>query len=280
MIVEGTIGDAYGAGFEFASKEVISQKNNLDRYIQHPLFLSIFKKYTDDTQMSLAIAELLISDSEWTPINIADKFVEVFKRDPREGYAKRFYKLLMEVKNGKELIKIINPESTRNGAAMRAYPLGVISDIDEIKEKAAVQASITHNTKEGILSAQAIALMAHFTFHQKGSLKELPHFLAEEQKTNWSTNWNEEVKVDGIQSVNAVLTMLYNHTGSMSNMLIESVNLSGDVDTVASLTLAIASNTLEVKNDLPRWLYNDIENDTYGINYIRNMDRQLKIQSK
>lgn len=93
-------------------------------------------------------------------------------------------------------------------------------------EKAALQASITHNTKEGIASSLAIALMTFYTFHAKGLLKELPDFLADYQKINWSYQWNQEVKVDGIQSVNAVLTMLYNNSGSMSKMLVDSVNLS------------------------------------------------------
>ncbi|HRF41815.1 MAG TPA: ADP-ribosylglycohydrolase family protein [Saprospiraceae bacterium] len=88
MIIEGAIGDAYGAGFEFADMEFIKNKNQLTHYQQHPLFESIYKKYTDDTQMALAIAELLIEKTAWTPVAIADKFVEVFKRDPRQGYAK------------------------------------------------------------------------------------------------------------------------------------------------------------------------------------------------
>lgn len=105
MILQGAIGDAYGAGFEFASKNIITIYNNLTGYTPHPEFPSIHKKYTDDTQMALAIAELIIDKIEWTPVNIANKFVDVFKRDPRQGYAKRFFKLLSEVNNGLDLIK-------------------------------------------------------------------------------------------------------------------------------------------------------------------------------
>jgi len=85
MLLQGAIGDAYGAGFEFAPMEKISQDNTISRYEPHPLFPEIHGKYTDDTQMSLAIAELLISGAAWTPENIAQKFVECFKRDPRRG---------------------------------------------------------------------------------------------------------------------------------------------------------------------------------------------------
>ena len=53
---------------------------------KHPL---LYKKYSDDTQMSLAIAELVIEEKDWTSQLIADKFVAVFKRDERFGYSSR-----------------------------------------------------------------------------------------------------------------------------------------------------------------------------------------------
>jgi ADP-ribosyl-[dinitrogen reductase] hydrolase len=276
MVFEGALGDAYGAGFEFAAREVIDQQNHVSHYIPHPRFQTIYKKYTDDTQMALAIAELIIDHAEWTPLNIADKFVEVFKRDPREGYATRFYTLLTQVSSGTELLELINPDSVRNGAAMRAYPLGVIPDIEEIKEKAAIQASITHNTQAGTSSAQAIALMSFFTYHKMGSLKDLPEFLWEHQQVRWSNTWTGEVQIDGIQTVEALLTVLSHHNGSMRSLLINSVNLGGDVDTIASLALAIASNTREVHNDLPQWLSDEVENGPYGSDYIKVIDRKLQ----
>lgn len=278
MIFEGALGDAYGAGFEFADRDVIDRQNNLSQYIPHPRFQTIYKKYTDDTQMALAIAELIIDRAEWTPLTIADKFVEVFKRDPREGYSRRFYSLLTQARNGAELISLIDPESIRNGAAMRAYPLGALRDINEVKEKAAIQAAITHNTQAGISSAQAVALMSFFTFHKVATLKYLPDFLLEHQKMKWSNTWTGEVQINGLQTVEAVLTVLSRNKESMRSILIDSINFGGDVDTVASLSLAIASNASEVRQDLPQWLWDDVENDTFGIDYIKSIDEKLKAQ--
>jgi len=275
MILEGCIGDTYGAGFEFATREIIVEKNNLTEYIPHPNFKSVFKKYTDDTQMALALTELILEGVDWTPVTIADKFVNVFKRDPREGYASRFYKLLNEVTNGKELLQFIEPQSIRNGAAMRAYPLGILSDLNELKEKSKIQASITHNTHQGIISSEAIALMSFYTFHKKGSLFDLGDFLSYQQGINWSKNWTGEVQIDGLQTVEAVLTILSNHPTTMSEILIQSVDFGGDVDTVASLTMAIASNSQEVENDLPSWLYDDLENGVYGKDYIMSIDEKI-----
>ena len=90
MLTEIAIADAYGAGFEFSPKEKIQQYNNLERYLPHELYQFV-GKYTDDTQMSIAIAELVLSGSDWSSSQIAAKFVECFKRDERKGYSKGFY---------------------------------------------------------------------------------------------------------------------------------------------------------------------------------------------
>ncbi len=64
MLLELAIGDAYGAGFEYAD-EMISE-NTLTHYVQHPRHQIRPGCYTDDTQMSLAIAETLVSGEPWT----------------------------------------------------------------------------------------------------------------------------------------------------------------------------------------------------------------------
>jgi len=43
--------------------------------------------------MSIAIAEALVSGDPWTPENLADRFVAVFKRNPRNGYSHHFQQL-------------------------------------------------------------------------------------------------------------------------------------------------------------------------------------------
>ncbi len=274
MLLEGAIGDAYGAGFEFAEQEIVKQENDLTRYRPHPLFSSIFKKYTDDTQMSIGIIELLLEGRDWTVQNLADKFVTVFKRDIREGYAKRFYQLMTEVDSGEELLKKIIPKSERNGAAMRAYPIGILDNELEIIEKTAIQASVTHQTEPAIISAQAIALTSHFFIYNKGSKKNLLEYLAHFQQKKWSANWQGRVKIDGIQTVEAVLTILLEEK-SLANILKKSVDFGGDVDTVASLGLAIASQSEEYEQNLPQWLFDNLENGAYGRDYLTKLDRDF-----
>lgn len=274
MLLEGAIGDAYGAGFEFADIATIKAKNNLSQYEIHPLFSAIHKKYTDDTQMAIGIAELLIENLNWTATSIADKFVEVFKRDPREGYAKRFYSLLRNVNSGAELLAQIQPNSERNGSVMRAYPIGILADEADVLNKAKLQSQITHDTPNAIIAAQAIALAAHFFIYKKGTKSQLIDYLYSLQNMHWRTDWTGEVEVNAIDTTQALFTVLMQEN-SLKNMLKKSVDFGGDVDTVASLALAIGSLDPNTEKDLPRWLYDEIENNTYGKDYIQNLDNQL-----
>src|SRR5437870_11361150 len=114
MLVELAVGDAYGAGFEYAPAELILRHNVAAYYIKHPRHNIRPGCYTDDTQMTLAVVELLLSGDRWTKENLAERFVEVFWRDPREGYASRFYQFLQGVKSGAEFLARIEPTSYKS----------------------------------------------------------------------------------------------------------------------------------------------------------------------
>jgi ADP-ribosylglycohydrolase len=165
--------------------------------------------------------------------------------------------------------------SIKNGAAMRAYPIGVFDDALDVMEYAGIQAELTHNTMEGILSSEAVALMSHYTLYNKGRLKHIHQYLEDIQGINWDNNWGWEIECDGMQTVDAIVTLINSSPEKMSDILLDSVNFGGDVDTVASVALAIASNSDEVENDLPKILYKDIEKGRFGIDYIKKIDRKL-----
>lgn len=275
MILEAAIGDAYGAGFEYANYQLIRQFNTLERYFQHPRHSGTRPgMYTDDTQMSLAIAEAIVSGEEWTPINLANRFVECFKRDPREGYAQRFWGFLKEVKTGEEFLARIHPDSDKSGAAMRAAPIGVYPSVDEVIERCTVQAKITHNTLDGINAACAAALMSHYFIYRLGAKADVGTFLESHVDGEWSSTWQGKVKSKGWMSVTAAVTAV-RRNDSMSKMLRYCVNFGGDVDTVATIALAAASWSDEVEQDLPPTLHETLENGAYGREYIEGLDQKL-----
>lgn len=277
MLLELAIGDAYGAGFEYADTKLIRSHNDLSRYVQHPRHGTLPGAYTDDTQMSLAIAEAIVSREEWTAENLARRFVEVFKRDPREGYASRFYDFLVGVKDGAQFLAQIRPDSDKSGAAMRAAPLGVYGSPDEVLEKAELQAAITHNTVDGINAAKAAALMSHYFIYQLGGKAELGNFIESRVAGDWSSVWKGKVGAKGWMSVRAAITAV-SRNRRMSDLLIDCINFSGDVDTVATIALAAASCSQEFEQDLPPVLVENLENGEFGRDYLIGLNQELMMR--
>lgn len=276
MLVELAIGDAYGAGFEYAN-EMVACCNDLSRYVQHPMHKEILPgMYTDDTQMSIAIAELIVSGVEWTPINIADKFVECFKRDEHTGYAGRFYHFLKATHSGADFLRNIRPESEKSGAAMRAGAIGVFPEISDVLEKAEIQAKLTHDTPKGIKAAQAAALMTHYFIYDVGVKAHLGVWLQKNihGKMQWNNDYHGEVKSKGWMSVRAAITAI-KRNDSMSALLKDCVAFTGDVDTVATIALAAAAHSKEITQDLPEYLIDLLENGTYGRDYLIDLNTQL-----
>lgn len=272
MLLELAIADAYGAGFEYADEMLVN--NDLSRYVQHPRFRLIPGNYTDDTQMSIAIAEVIVAQAPWTPEVLAESFVTAFKRDPRLGYARNFYNFLLEIQNGEEFIAKIRPDSDKSGAAMRAAPIGIYPTPEKVIEAATIQAAITHNTPDGINAAVAAALMSHYFIYRLGSKRKLGKFLEAYVSGQWSKPWQGEVKSKGWMSVRAAITAVMRND-SMSQLLQDCIAFSGDVDTVAAIALAAGSCSEEITQDIPKHLVASLENGAYGRDYLIGLDRQL-----
>lgn len=280
MMLALAIGDAYGAGFEYTANRLVREHNDLSGYFQHPRHRGIKPgMYTDDTQMSLAIAEQIISGDAWTPEVLATRFVDVFHRDPREGYAGRFYDFLQKTKSGKAFLRNIRPQSEKSGAAMRAVPIGLYADVETVKANCILQAKITHDTPGGIGAAVAAAVAAHYVFHKVGPLSGLIHFVVDHVEDifyyDWYRSWNQKVGHLGSDSVHAALYLLTQYQ-SMSGLLKACIALTGDVDTVATIALGIAAHSAEYQQDLPKHLIDSLENGQFGRDYLIQLDAQLE----
>lgn len=274
MLLELAIGDAYGAGFEYVNRQLIRQFNDLGRYIKHPRHSIIPGYYTDDTQMTLAIAEAMVSGEDWTPENLSRRFVQVFKRDPREGYAGRFYEFLKKVKDGEQFLRDIIPTSDKSGAAMRAIPIGIFPTIEEVIKKSTIQSKITHNTPDGIAAGVASALISHYFIYRLGDKKSLGEFVEEHVEGEWADTWVGKVRSKGWMSVKAAITAIRRHD-TLSELLKACIDYAGDVDTVATIALGAASCSEEYENDLPEHLIQTLENGSYGREYLTDLDEKL-----
>jgi len=275
MILQLAVGDAYGASFEYSHLSHIEKHNTGVYFSKHPRHNIPPGFYTDDTQMTLAIAEALLSDERWTKERLASRFVEVFKRDERTGYSGGFYKILQQVNTGRQLLEVISGDSDKSGGAMRTTPIGLCETLGEVEDKTRIQASVTHNSPDGIDAALAASFMVYYFHKNQGPPEELPGWLGDHLDLRWAAPWNGKVKTKGWMSVRAAITAVARNT-SMTELLMDCVRFTGDVDTVAAIALAAASLSQNYQQDLPESLILGLENSAYGRSYIMMLDKRLR----
>lgn len=275
MLLELGIGDSYGVSFEYANEML--HLNTGEHYHQHPRHLGLKPgMYSDDCQMSIALAEMIIRGSPWNREAIADKFVEVFRRDPRDGYSRGFQKILNEVKTGKELLSRIDGNSYKSGAAMRAAPCGLFDNKLEVLKRATIQAKVTHNSDEGIISAQAAALMSFYFHRTLGAKADVGKYLNDNliKFCDWDADWQGKVSLNGSQPVRAAITAIKRNT-SRKALLIDCVAFTGDVDTTAAIAMGCSAPCHEITSDIPDSLFGEFENGKYGRDYLLSLDKKL-----
>lgn len=280
-MIEAAVGDSFGVGFEYVSNEIVEQFGHVLEYRPHPKHTQIQAgSYSDDTQQSVAICEAMLENDPWTKETLAERFVQVFKRDQRTGYSGRFYKILTTVNTGSELLDVIKGDSDRSGAAMRAFPVGLYPDLSEVVEKTITQAEITHSHELGISAAVASALITHYFAYDLGSKSTLGYFLdffvdTPAEIGKWNDDYVGKVGSKGWMSVKAAITAI-KASDSLSELLVKCVSFTGDVDTVATIAMAAASFCHEMKQDIPNQLIENMENGTFGRDYLMSLDWRLQ----
>jgi ADP-ribosylglycohydrolase len=138
------IGDIVGSPYEQAGR----------KGLQFPLFSSA-SRFTDDTVLTVAVADALLGDRAYGPA------IRRWGRQyPRAGYGGAF----------RQWLWTDPPQpygSFGNGSAMRASPVGwARATVETVLAEAEQTALPTHNHPEGVKGAQAVALavvMAHRT---------------------------------------------------------------------------------------------------------------------
>ncbi len=135
------LGDAFGSGFEGMNPEKA-------RFHMDNLSKKFPRSYTDDTDMTLAVAESIIQSGGVSPEDIAKQFS--LHCDLTRGYAIGAIKSVMALRAGMkwyEVARIVFENgSFGNGAAMRVSPVGLFyhHDLEGLRRAAIEQANITH----------------------------------------------------------------------------------------------------------------------------------------
>lgn len=290
MLIEIAIADAFGAPFEFDSKERIMREFDFGQYAKHGLSsFRLGKKergiYTDDTQMSIAIANHMLNGSPMTHEEYAGYFYNQYKEDKRDGFRFGFSKRMrdgLERDSIESFIEYCAGLNTRNsnGCVMRAVPLGLYPDVDTVKKAAILQASLTHPTLECLIATQAIALTAHYFYHNLHLTNvHFPWWIGEKLGIGeWhhvELAWKKgEVECDALMTASfCINNTLYEF--NMRNALENAIKVGGDVDSTAAISLGLLSLKEQHVNDLDQNLYDMLENGKFGRDYIIKLDQEL-----
>jgi ADP-ribosyl-[dinitrogen reductase] hydrolase len=273
MLIEIAIADAYGAGFEFLPEDP-ARPNDASAYYAHLKRGTEPGQYTDDTQCSLAIAECLLAGTT-APRDIAAAILEAYRRDRRRGYMPGFRKVLDRVGDADELLATLRPNSVRSGAAMRAGPIGLLTETAAVHALATTQARITHDSPGGTGAAQGAALMVHYLLRGLGPLAGLPGFLAAQAPdVDWHRPMLGPTDTTGEQIARAALGVVL-RARSLTEALLLSVAQRGDTDTVGAIAMAALSVAPGIARDLPEGLIAGLERGPYGADYLMALDQRL-----
>lgn len=181
VLLGGAIGDALGMPFE-------SKASNYQPLIEWDgkTFLpSEYHKlqagqWTDDSQMSIMVAESLIANHGFNPDDLSARYVDWIVSGRARGYGKTTLMAVQNLQSGKHWSQSGIAGSYGNGTAMRAAPFGVYfrNDLKSLVNICKIDSSITHASEDAEAGSIAIALAAAYAVnHDTENLldKIVPH---------------------------------------------------------------------------------------------------------
>jgi len=295
MIQAIMVGDGYGCPFEFAPMEYIKANNNGKQYYSRQTEKGERGNgtYTDDTQMTLAVLETILSNpKDFRPHMFAGSFVNAYKREVpyRTGYGSRVRVALTNSFSSFEFLSnIADPHQSSNGAIMRCLPCGILSDPTLVQNAAIAQAVASHIHYEAVDSARFLSLLVHaliydtppgdksirfFHIYVIWAASECGFDILTHPMFTYKIDEKVGVPCDSYATVSAVLDVLYK-SNSYTDILRNSVAFGGDVDSVAALAMGIGSLCGHISKFIDPALIETIENGPFGIDYAKELDKKI-----
>ncbi len=237
------IGDIVGSCYEF----------NSIKTTEFELFQSN-SRYTDDSVMTMAVAEWLLEDPMHTHEILEDKMVKYGKLNTNVGYGSHFLHWLF-------IPDALFPDGKRkpynsfgNGSAMRVSAVGwMFGSLEETERVAGISASITHNHPEGIKGAQAAAA-AIFLARNGAGKEEIKDHISKKFEYDLNRTCDQIRPLYGFEvscqkSVPESIIAFLDSTDYESTLRL-AVSLGGDSDTQACIAGSIAEAFYGIPDDI------------------------------
>ncbi len=200
-------------------------------------------RFTDDTVMTLAVAEWLMTDSYHREETLVACMQRLGRRYFHAGYGGMFRRWLMSDKPRPY-------HSFGNGSAMRVSPVGLYANsLEEALELARISASVTHDHPEGIKGAQAIAgcVFLSKTYGRREAEREIYRFITREIGYDLDFHTEDireaytfDVTCQGSVPI-AIRAYLERCQEPAERALRLAISMGGDSDTIGAMTASIAA---------------------------------------
>ena len=256
------VGDALGAPFEESLRVA---PESIESLRGEPGEL----RYTDDTHMTIGVAQSLIACRGFDGAHMARVFAENYQSEPWRGYGAGPPQIFQRIVRGDQWDEPAQrlfggSGSFGNGAAMRVAPVALyaMGDLPRVAAIARQTARITHAPELGVEGAvaQACAVAhllesaadtdlrpANFLAHIRDHVQSAPYRMALEKVDRILSNATPEAVVRNIgnditalAAVPAALCCFPRHPDSFAEAVLFAISLGGDTDTIASMTGALS----------------------------------------
>ena len=307
-------GDILGANVEQVSRKEIQQWHGRVA----DFFGSTARpmgRYTDDTEMTLALASSLVAMGRFDAAHCANSYACFFARPPLRGYGSTTKKVLQALLNGADYRftgKMLIPSSSYgNGGAMRIAPVGVAFRYaeDTVLHRAVELALLsTHTHPEAVdgawLQSKIVGWLvkiqpAQFntnvflawlkTIARTETMREKVAKIERGLREKWDSDrfLSESCALDGVRGrifqIHAAEAMacavwsFVRHYKEPEECIIRAVGLGGDSDTIGAIAGAQVG-ALHGTTWIPRRWYDNIENHPEtGRDVIVAIARQLAL---
>ena len=292
------LGDAFGAGFEGMSPDgAISRLSTLSEKFP--------RTYTDDTDMTLALAESIVESGKVDSEDIADKFSQLC--DLTRGYGIGTIKAVHALRGGTawhQVSRVVFEKgSFGNGAAMRVSPVGLFyhHDLEVLRRAATDQANITHTHPLGqwgaVMQASSVGL-AVLQDPRKPLKKE--EILIELREILWpgpveyqkALNEIENIfargkriegreiarrlgnRIEAHRSVPSASYLALAYSPDFQDAIRAAISLGGDTDTIAGMVGAIAGAHVGERGLPEEWI-EQLEEGPRGRSFARELAGRL-----
>lgn len=285
------IGDALGGRFEAQTAEAIRARfASIDQLIAYPVD-EIW--YTDDTQMTIGVAETIVAEGEIVEEHLCRAFAQNYV--PSRGYGRGARAILEAMEAGRDYRTVAEcyfpGGSFGNGAAMRVAPVGLLfrDDPQRLWEQARLSSLPTHRHPLGIEGAQLLAVAVALC--SRADQFERTSFFRELVSRCESAEYREKLmdasrvetpdqlvglgnQIEALHSVPTAIASFALAPESYEETIGNVILLGGDTDTLAAMAGALSGAYVGVSR-LPPNLVRLLESSPRGRGYLEGLSEAL-----